>query len=1127
MLTALLEALAQGIAYALNSIVGRFLAAMKFDLWEILRYFNSLANVYDTSQKIAVGLAGIIAITALAKFGLKIVESSQLTDSVPGVLIWTTISIIMIYNGGYLLETLVRLGKSAYDGFASGMPKLPDWDWEAISAAMTKTEESIKAGAQKVNLASAIVQLFMMSAIVISFFKLLVEVCERWLMVGVLVFFSPLAWATLPSSDTRNIARKFLSMFVGALIMMSMSVIFLRLVVDGLSTALTVADGATADEYMIKLLLVLAMCRIGQRVDSYLQQLGVGAATTGGSMFEEIVGGARALGNSLRGTGNAVGKAVGHTGDGSAPGSRSGILGFAQNQAENISAGRHAQKQAKAEGGGGAKQLGAFLSGSTKSVGDHLANQNTAVRGAVAIKNTATQKGPQMSPQQRRETGSFNFGGKNFKTREDAVNAAKAAGKSANDVKHLNADGSEKSANASAWKVDGKTFANKADAEKHAKQNKIDPSNIKETNAEGVPKKFGVGNNPQTFNSREEAQRFAEENGYRPRDVHEKGNEDDKSKQEKQEGKEVPQDNGAFMYDKTMYDKLSDAEAAKEKDLDEGRVAGDIQHVNPDGTPKDPNDSVFTYGEGDNKETFGSRDEAEKAALRDGGTPADVKEEYSDGGRKMYEYDGQKFGKREDAINSALDKEGYAGVNKIKETTPDGAQKQQPVGYSYNGTMYKSLADATEAAGGPENASNIKSVYAGTNTSGSPVAFKTGTKEFKEYNKAAAEAKITGGSVTPVHAAAQNGDIVGYRVKGDATNKVYDNQYNAMNAGGSGAEVVPVYSTSSVSEGRTDFADKGELGSINQAIVSEQTSKESTANATIARGSDVDAVVSEQTRSGEYGFTPEQTAENYSNYGIGRGVQGAGYVTRFNNGEVSVTREASSVGLEAVNVGTQSSPQYAVKVANGAADVGALSNYMATNASSYDKLNQSSQTVLMNSIQNATAEQCRIALENTTTGFVDNPAYKAMFEKVYRDALPTDRNGSPVEISSIKMDDRSGASGMGNFNMGKVYSVEYLDNGKKNSVRIYNSIAATAENSEMVSSGKLHTFRAPDGSMHLTSRDMDIVATQDRRNSVSDSASHSASHSFFGRIKGGVIAANNRRISGRKPGQGQRRSKEK
>ena len=181
-------------------------------------------------------------------------------------------------------------------------------------------------------------------------------------MVGVLVYTSPLVYCTIPSSDTSGIFRKWVSMFVGSVIQMSLSVMFLKLILSGFN--------AGSSNYVIKLLMILAMCKIAQRVDSYLQQLGVGVATTGGNMVDDLIAGAQGL-SRLAGR---MGGGKGENG-----GSKGSILGSYAGRT-NLGAGINAAASAFRSG---ASVRDAAKAG-VKGAADNLAHKSPAGRAVSA-----------------------------------------------------------------------------------------------------------------------------------------------------------------------------------------------------------------------------------------------------------------------------------------------------------------------------------------------------------------------------------------------------------------------------------------------------------------------------------------------------------------------------------------------------------------------------------------------------------------------------------------------------------------------------------------------------------------------------------------------------------------------
>ena len=119
-------------------------------------------------------------------------------------------------------------------------------------------------------------------------------------------------------------------MFCGECALMSLSVLFTKLSISALSST------SGGNSVIAKLIMCLTMCKIAQRVDSYMQQLGIGVPTTG----EGILGNAMAVGYALR---HAFGGAAQKASNGDALSGNNSTLG-------NLFRGKRAYNDAFAQG---------------------------------------------------------------------------------------------------------------------------------------------------------------------------------------------------------------------------------------------------------------------------------------------------------------------------------------------------------------------------------------------------------------------------------------------------------------------------------------------------------------------------------------------------------------------------------------------------------------------------------------------------------------------------------------------------------------------------------------------------------------------------------------------------------
>ena len=300
MMETILSFIATAVGELLDWIVEAFLGAMNLSLSDMVLTFPFLVDGYKLFRSIGIGLILCIAVWNILKFfGGQIVETR---DTPVQLLIRAFIAGGLLWFGGYILEMVVDLAKIPFDTFVQAdavtldfegiIENFSDFAWFGDAA----TALVIGGGTM------LLISLILILLIGWNVLKLMVEVCERYLMIAVLVYSSPLVYPTLTSSATAQVFKKWCGMFFGQCALMTLSAWMLKLVCSGFSFT------TSTHNVMFRLMLTLAMCKIAQRIDTYMQQLGIGVATTGGNLLDEAIGVGMAM---TRGGRNVVGRAEG------------------------------------------------------------------------------------------------------------------------------------------------------------------------------------------------------------------------------------------------------------------------------------------------------------------------------------------------------------------------------------------------------------------------------------------------------------------------------------------------------------------------------------------------------------------------------------------------------------------------------------------------------------------------------------------------------------------------------------------------------------------------------------------------------------------------------------------------
>lgn len=158
-------------------------------------------------------------------------------------------------------------------------------------------------------------------AIFFGFLKLVLEVAERYVVICISLYLSPLVFATVASKNTSKILGSYLRMVFCQLLLMIFNVVFVYGTVIGIYNY--VASGAKVDTgsgsvtcpAFIFCVLILAFITAGQKMDTYMRSIGLDTVQTG-SLFDEIRGATlncmmlgRSIGGMARSAGG-IGRAV-------------------------------------------------------------------------------------------------------------------------------------------------------------------------------------------------------------------------------------------------------------------------------------------------------------------------------------------------------------------------------------------------------------------------------------------------------------------------------------------------------------------------------------------------------------------------------------------------------------------------------------------------------------------------------------------------------------------------------------------------------------------------------------------------------------------------------------------------
>ncbi len=225
-LDTIVEWAATQIMNLLDVITGSILGALGCDMSAFLRYFPAAETLYQVFVAMAVGFILLNLVWQLFKnYGAGLGLSAE--DPVKLVFRSVLFILLAIYSDE-IMELVLRIGGTPYTWIVD--ESLPPVDFASLGSVLLTIY-----GYTFPNPATLVMAIM---TIVLSwnYIKLLLQAAERYIMLGVLVFTAPMAFATGASENTSNIFSAWCRMLGGQFFLLIMNAWCLRLIVSMVGT---------------------------------------------------------------------------------------------------------------------------------------------------------------------------------------------------------------------------------------------------------------------------------------------------------------------------------------------------------------------------------------------------------------------------------------------------------------------------------------------------------------------------------------------------------------------------------------------------------------------------------------------------------------------------------------------------------------------------------------------------------------------------------------------------------------------------------------------------------------------------------------------------------------------------
>lgn len=211
--------IAEQVMHGLDLITTSVLGALGCDMSVFLRYFPAAETMYSIFVALGIGLILLNWIWQLFKnygLGAGIEAEDPLKLSVRSL-----IFILLAYFSDEIVGIVLKIGGTPYQWIMeSELPPLNFADFNSVVVTILGV---------CANGAVALIALILVLLLAWNYVKLLFEAAERYVLLGVLVYTAPVAFAMGASQTTGNIFKSWCRMFGGQVFLLVMNAWCLRL----------------------------------------------------------------------------------------------------------------------------------------------------------------------------------------------------------------------------------------------------------------------------------------------------------------------------------------------------------------------------------------------------------------------------------------------------------------------------------------------------------------------------------------------------------------------------------------------------------------------------------------------------------------------------------------------------------------------------------------------------------------------------------------------------------------------------------------------------------------------------------------------------------------------------------
>lgn len=221
--------IAEQVMHGLDLISTSVLGALGCNMTTFLRYFPAAKTMYEIFVALAIGLILLNWVWQLFRnYGLA--AGIEAEDPVK-LSIRSVLFILLAYFADDIVNIILKIGGTPYQWVLTS--SLPPLDFASFNSTITVILGVCASGAV------AIIALILVLIMAWNYIKLLFEAAERYILLGVLVYTAPIAFALGSSKTTSGIFQSWCRMLGGQIFLLIMNAWCLRLFTSMVGTFLS------------------------------------------------------------------------------------------------------------------------------------------------------------------------------------------------------------------------------------------------------------------------------------------------------------------------------------------------------------------------------------------------------------------------------------------------------------------------------------------------------------------------------------------------------------------------------------------------------------------------------------------------------------------------------------------------------------------------------------------------------------------------------------------------------------------------------------------------------------------------------------------------------------------------